>query len=239
MRPGGGASKAVLSTEQQSFAEATRDWPDVHKLPPTLDELAECLGLAKSTIHLYRKRLRDLGLVRFDEGRSRSTRIATDPGVLAAYGLRPAVAQPPAVGPVPTPGRVPRSRQARLGGAHAVQHAAGASGVAASKVWALPLRPPRTLPVAGRIAAGLGRPSDPVEDAVEVEDGLVGPGRYALRVTGDSLVDLGIYDGDQVIIDSDQPFHEGDVVAALLPHGGATRSWPPSNSTSAATAGRG
>jgi repressor LexA len=74
------------------------------------------------------------------------------------------------------------------------------------------------LPVAGRIAAGLGKAFDPEEDVIEVEDGLVGAGRYALRVTGDSLVDLGIFDGDHVIVDPDQPYREGDIVAAVVPH---------------------
>ena len=90
----------------------------------------------------------------------------------------------------------------------------------AGPVWPLPSRPSRTLPVAGGIAAGLGRAFDADEDVVEVEDGLAGPGRYALRVSGDSLVDLGIFDGDQVVVDPDHPFHEGDLVAALLPFGG-------------------
>ena len=80
MNPSGHGTDAVLSTEERRLAETIRDWPATPALPPTLDELAERLGLVKSTIHLYRRRLRDLGLVTFEEGKSRSTRITTISG---------------------------------------------------------------------------------------------------------------------------------------------------------------
>ena len=50
-----------------------------------------------------------------------------------------------------------------------------------------------------------------------VDGELAGPGRYALRVRGDSLVELGIFDGDLAIVDPEQPARHGDLVAALLP----------------------
>src|SRR5207247_34491 len=37
------------------------------------------------------------------------------------------------------------------------------------------------------------------------------------------MVDLGVFDGDQVIVGPDQPVHEGDLVAALLPEGRRAR----------------
>jgi SOS-response transcriptional repressor LexA len=217
MNPNAGASSTPLSTEQRRLAEAIRDWPAAHKLAPTLEELADFLGLVKSTVSFHRKRLRDLGLVSFDEGKSRSTRITNDRDLWAAYGLDPA-AVPSTPGAHPDPGRIPRSRRARLGGAHAGQRAAGAPRLAAATVWALPWQAPRTLPVAGRIAAGFGKAFYPDDDVIKVEGGLAGAGRYALRVTGDSLVDLGIFDGDHVIVDPDQPYREGDIVAAVVPH---------------------
>jgi repressor LexA len=73
------------------------------------------------------------------------------------------------------------------------------------------------VPVAGQIAAGPARTFYPDEDSIEVDDELAGPGQYALRVRGDSMVALGVFDGDQAIVDARQPAHHGDVVAALLP----------------------
>jgi repressor LexA len=107
-----------------------------------------------------------------------------------------------------------RSRRARVGGAHAGQPAATVHG---ERPWQLPRRPARSLPVAGQIAAGRARTVLPDDDRIEVDDELTGPGQYALRVRGDSMVGLGVYDGDQAVVDTRQPAHHGDLVAALLP----------------------
>jgi len=52
-------------------------------------------------------------------------------------------------------------------------------------------------------------PSDETRDVLEVEAQLAAPGRYALRVSGGSLVDLGILDGDHLIVDPNQPCRKG------------------------------
>jgi SOS-response transcriptional repressor LexA len=202
---------------QRRLFEMLRDWPQ-QELDPTLDELAKALDVAKSTVHRYRQCLKDKGLAYFDAGRSRSTRITTDPAVFAAYGFEPG----PRPGPSSTeatmsPARLPRSRRARLGGTRAVRLPAGAQTERGAPLWPLSAQPPLRLPVAGRIAAGKAKAFDRDDDVLEVDGGLVGPGRYTLRVTGDSMVDLGVFDGDQVIVDPGQPVHEGDLVAALLP----------------------
>ena len=71
--------------------------------------------------------------------------------------------------------------------------------------------------MAGAISAGPARTFYPDMDSTEVHAELAGPGQYALRVQGDSMVGLGIYDGDLAIVDTRQPAHHGDLVAALLP----------------------
>jgi SOS-response transcriptional repressor LexA len=198
-----------LDPELRRLFDAIADWYRRTGLRPTLDELAGVLGCAKSTVSERRVRLRELGLVQFD-ARMRSTRTTADPAILAAYGLDP---------DLPTGGEVTnlvpyRSRRARLGGIRAGHPVAAVQG---ERVWQLPERPPRSLPVAGPIAAGPARTFYPDEDSLEVDAELTGPGQYALRVRGDSMVELGIHDGDQAIIDTRQPAHHGDLVAALLP----------------------
>jgi SOS-response transcriptional repressor LexA len=199
----------MLAPELRRLLAAIADWSHRTGLHPTLDELAGVLGCAKSTVSQRRRRLQALGLVRFDPGWRRSTRVTTDPATLAAYGLGPA--SPPDAVSRPTGFR---SRRARLGGSRGGHQLAAVQG---ERPWQLPDRPPRSLPVAGPIAAGPAQTFAPDEDRIEVDDELAGPGQYALRVRGDSMVALGVYDGDQAIVDTRQPAHHGDLVAALLP----------------------
>ena len=72
------------------------------------------------------------------------------------------------------------------------------------------------LPLAGRIAAG--KPIEAIEDQKEINfsDLLLGPDRYALKVTGDSMIDAGILDGDLVIIKHAESANNGDIVVALI-----------------------
>lgn len=210
MTTAGGSEEPRLPPELRSFVETTWQLTDEAGFPPTLDEIADSLGCAKSTASQYRERLRDLEVVHFDPGRRRSTRVTTDPAVLAAFGLDRV---PPSDRGVTNLDRF-RSRRVRLGGIRAGQPVGGAQG---ERPWRLPDRPPRSVPLAGPISAGLPRAVSPDEDSIEVDAELTGPGQYALRVRGVSMVELGIHDGDQAIVDSRQPVHHGDLVAALLP----------------------
>jgi repressor LexA len=205
------SDESRLPPELRRFVEVHRRWTESEGVLPTLDELAGDLGCAKSTASQYRRRLRALGLVQFDPRRRRSTRITTNPAILAAHGLDP-------VGPtdsgVTDLARF-RSRRARLGGLRAGQPVGGLQG---ERPWRLPDRPPRSLPVPGAIPAGRDQTFYPDEDRLEVDAELAGPGQYGLRVRGDSMVALGIYDGDQAVVDTRQPAHHGDLVAALFPN---------------------
>jgi SOS-response transcriptional repressor LexA len=197
-----------LAPNLRRLFEAMRRLSDEDGLCPTHDELAGDLGCAKSTVSQGRRQLQELGLLRFDPDKRRSTRVTTDPAVLAAYGLAPA-----SDGPVADLARF-RSRRARLGGTHATQRPGVGNG---ELPWRLPQRPPRRVPLAGAIPAGPVQSFVPDEGILEVDGELAGPGRYALRVRGDSLVELGVFDGDVAIVDPEQPAHHGDLVAALLP----------------------
>jgi SOS-response transcriptional repressor LexA len=204
-----GPDRPELAPIQRRLVEAIRNWSG-DAGHPTIDELAEILGCAKSTISQGRRRLRELGLVHFDQRKRRSTRLTTDPAVFAAYGLEPPASPDGAV----TSLAQHRSRRARLGGTRGRRRPAARSG---ELPWRLPERPPRRLPLAGPISAGPARSFHPDEESLEVDGDLAGPGQYALRVSGDSMVELGIFDGDHAIVDPRQPVHHGDLVAALLP----------------------
>lgn len=72
------------------------------------------------------------------------------------------------------------------------------------------------IPFLGQIAAG--RPIEAIEDkqTINVSEELAGENHYALRVKGDSMVDVGILDGDIVIIKNETIAHNGDIVVALI-----------------------
>jgi len=79
------------------------------------------------------------------------------------------------------------------------------------------------LPHLGRIAAGAPLPA--IEDAEEVALADLLPLQgdcYLLQVSGDSMIDEGIQDGDHVLVRRDRPPRPGDLVVAILEDGSAT-----------------
>jgi repressor LexA len=86
----------------------------------------------------------------------------------------------------------------------------------------LPLVSPPTIPLAGKIAAGL--PIEAIEDQQELNlaEMFMGPELFALRVTGDSMIDAGILDEDYVIIKKQLVANDGDIVVAMIDKAEAT-----------------
>ncbi len=83
--------------------------------------------------------------------------------------------------------------------------------------------PSRSVPFVGRIAAGL--PIEAVEDHEElaVPAALLGPGEhYALQVSGESMIDAGIFDGDFALIRKADEARDGEIVVALIDNSEAT-----------------
>lgn len=72
------------------------------------------------------------------------------------------------------------------------------------------------IPLLGRIAAG--QPIEAIEDAnyLDLAAFFIGPDRYALRVSGESMIDVGIMDGDTVILRKQNTARTGDIVVALI-----------------------
>jgi repressor LexA len=73
------------------------------------------------------------------------------------------------------------------------------------------------LPLVGRIAAGGPLLADEqVEDRIAVPEPLGRNADFLLRVTGDSMVEAGILDGDVVVVRRQDDAREGDIVVALI-----------------------
>jgi repressor LexA len=77
--------------------------------------------------------------------------------------------------------------------------------------------------LAGRIAAGTPIEALQGTDTFPVPTALLGPGEhYALEVSGDSMVDEGILDGDFALIRKVDTAHDGEIVVALIDNEEAT-----------------
>src|SRR5689334_6245089 len=79
------------------------------------------------------------------------------------------------------------------------------------------------IPLHGRIAAGTPIEALQGTDTLPVPAALLGPGEhYALEVAGDSMVELGILDGDYALIRKVADARDGEIVVALIDNEEAT-----------------
>ena len=81
--------------------------------------------------------------------------------------------------------------------------------------------PPRTstpvLPLIGRIAAGGPLlAEETIEEQIAVPEPLGRDADFLLRVTGDSMIEAGILDGDVVVVRRQQDARNGEIVVALV-----------------------
>ena len=79
-------------------------------------------------------------------------------------------------------------------------------------------RPPRPLPLVGRVAAGV-----PIFAEENIEELVDVPGflrrdddDFVLRVQGDSMADAGIFNGDFIVVHSQDQAQNGEIVVALV-----------------------
>ena len=81
-----------------------------------------------------------------------------------------------------------------------------------------------SIPILGKIAAGL--PIEAISDNtnyIELPETLLKKGEYfILNVEGDSMIEAGIFDGDQVVIRKANNANNGEIVVALIDNNEAT-----------------
>ena len=155
---------------------------------PSFEEMKDALGLkSKSGVHRLISALEERGFLRRLPNRARALEVVRHP----ERGERNApVAAPDNILAFPT-------------------RAAPRPAVIANDIIELSLH--------GRIAAGV--PIEAFEDSAQlaVPAALLGSGdHYALEVSGDSMVEAGILDGDYALIQRSDTAREGDIVVALV-----------------------
>jgi repressor LexA len=181
-------------------------------IPPSFDEMKDALDLkSKSGIHRLITALEERGFLRRMEKRARALEVLKLPDNMAET-LRPATTRSQAQRAIARPhGR----GDIRMADARnpSPRRGYGDGGEAAVNV-----------PLVGRIAAGT--PIEALQNKmsdVPVPGGMIGRGaHYALEVTGDSMINAGILDGDTVIIMEADTATTGEIVVALVDDSEAT-----------------
>jgi repressor LexA len=170
---------------------------------PSFEEMKEALDLkSKSGVHRLIGALEERQFLRRLPNRARALEVMRLPEDAAPVSRAAATRAP--VTDIATA----RARRAAPAGA-----AAGPFSEAPS-LW---------VPLVGRIAAGL--PIEAIEDheQLAVPATLLGPGEhYALQVSGDSMIDAGIFDGDFALIRKTEEARDGDIIVALIDNSDAT-----------------
>lgn len=155
---------------------------------PSFEEMKDALDLrSKSGIHRLISALEERGFIRRLPNRARALEILKLPDGMDRG--RP-------VADVITPPRMTQPAPATL-------------PIAANDVIEIPLH--------GRIAAGVPIEAMEGQTMLSVPAALLGSGdHYALEVSGNSMVDAGILDGDFALIQRTEVAREGQIVVALI-----------------------
>ena len=176
---------------------------------PSFEEMKEALRLkSKSGIHRLITALEERGFLKRRAHRARALEVIRLPDSMAARGAT--LATPPMASneaaPAPAAAFAPNVIRGNF--------AANLSGVPKPANEA----PAVHLPLYGRIAAGL--PIEALRDSgasVEVPAAMLATGEhYALEVSGDSMIEAGILDGDTVVIRRGDTAENGAIVVALV-----------------------
>lgn len=161
---------------------------------PSFEEMKEALDLkSKSGVHRLISALEERGFIRRLPNRARALEVLRQPEDVT----RPVANAPVAKAPVLA--SVPASRPAMV------------------KPAPTPANDVIEIPLHGRIAAGVPIEAMEGQAMMPVPAALLGPGEhYALEVSGDSMVEAGILDGDFALVRRTDTARDGEIVVALV-----------------------
>ncbi len=189
----------MLTRKQHELVCFIHDRLEETGVSPSFEEMKEALDLkSKSGVHRLISALEERGFIRRLPNRARALEVVKMPerGDLpkSARSTTPVAASSNVVNMTPRPAPAP---------------------VAANDVLDIPLH--------GRIAAGLPIEAMEGQNSLSVPAALLGPGEhFALEVSGDSMVEAGILDGDYALIRKADIARPGDIVVALIDDAEAT-----------------
>ena len=174
---------------------------------PSFEEMKEALDLkSKSGVHRLIGALEERQFLRRLPNRARALEVMRLPGDAAPQSRAVAAGEAAPVTDI-------ASARARRTPPNAGLFLAGDNADA----------PALAVPLVGKIAAGL--PIEAIEDheQLAVPAALLGPGEhYALQVSGDSMIEAGIFDGDFALIRKADDARDGEIIVALIDNAEAT-----------------
>ena len=178
----------MLTAKQHELLRFIQERLEETGISPSFEEMKEALDLkSKSGVHRLISALEERGFLRRLPNRARALEVIKVPeDTVSSPRAKPANDPVSAVKP-PAPS-VPE---------------------AANDVIEIPLH--------GRIAAGAPIEALEGQNSLPVPAALLGPGEhYALEVSGDSMVEAGIFDGDFALVRRTNTARDGEIVVALV-----------------------
>ena len=183
----------MLTAKQHELLRFIQHRLEETGISPSFEEMKDALDLkSKSGVHRLISALEERGFLRRLPNRARALEVLRQPENVAA-NARTAPANDTVVQLTP-----PRARPAP-----------------ANDIIELPLH--------GRIAAGMPIEALEGQSTLPVPAALLGSGEhYALEVSGDSMIEAGILDGDYALVRRTEVARDGDIVVALVRNEEAT-----------------
>lgn len=165
-------------------------------ISPSFEEMKEALDLkSKSGVHRLISALEERGFIRRLPNRARALEVLRQPDSAVTKG-----------GSAPAHARAAANSNSALTPLRAPQKTAPAP---ANDVIELPLH--------GKIAAGMPIEAFETSATLPVPAALLGAGEhYALEVSGDSMIEAGIFDGDYALVRKTDAARDGEIVVALV-----------------------
>ena len=187
----------MLTRKQHELITFIQNKLEESGISPSFEEMKEALDLkSKSGVHRLISALEERGFIRRLPNRARALEVIKTP-----EGSVLRQAQDERAKSVPRP--------ANANDALAPLRAPAPRGTPANDVIELPLH--------GRIAAGMPIEALEGQTTLPVPAALLGAGEhYALEVSGDSMIDAGILDGDYALVRRTSTARDGEIVVALI-----------------------
>lgn len=181
----------MLTRKQHELLMFVHDRLSRSSVSPSFDEMKDALKLkSKSGVHRLITALEERGFIKRLPHRARALAVVKLPDAALPQGLR-----------------------ARGKSAEGL-----AEGASVANFTPRPANDVVSLPLYGKIAAGT--PIEALADRstfVDVPANIVGAKEcYALEISGDSMIDAGIWDRDTVIIERSETADNGQIVVALV-----------------------